>query len=218
MGVRVTPPSTIKVQVGSTSQPRVTSLSYGGSFALKNATDLSMLGAQDGDVIVEFNGVKIDTMRKLPKVVGESPVGKSATFKVWRNKKIITKTIVLGRLEDTEEFKKKSKSKKVEKKKDTLLKSLGAKVRNITDQDIASRKLKSDISGVIVQEIQADGALSDTPIQVGDIIVGLKNEKVKNVSDFEDKLKKIIKSGNASILLTILDSKNRSRYVGVKIN
>tara|TARA_R110000868_G_scaffold404254_1_gene682231 strand:- start:251 stop:481 length:231 start_codon:yes stop_codon:yes gene_type:complete len=52
MGVRVTPPSTIKVQVGSTSQPRVTSLSYGGSFALKNATDLSMLGAQDGDVIV----------------------------------------------------------------------------------------------------------------------------------------------------------------------
>jgi serine protease Do len=175
-------------------------------------------GVQDGDVIIEFNGVKIDTMRKLPKVVGESPVGKSAIFKVWRNKKIITKTIVLGRLEDTEEFKKKSESKKVEKKKDTLLKSLGAKVRNITDQDIASRKLKSDISGVIVQEIQADGALSDTPIQVGDIIVGLKNEKVKNVSDFEDKLKKIIKSGNASILLTILDSKNRSRYVGVKIN
>jgi serine protease Do len=175
-------------------------------------------GVQDGDVIVEFNGVKIDTMRKLPKVVGESPVGKSATFKVWRNKKIITKTIVLGRLEDTEEFKKKSKSKKVEKKKDTLLKSLGAKVRNITDQDIASRKLSSDIGGVIIQEIQADGALSDTPIQVGDIIVGLKNEKVKNVSDFEDKLKKIIKSGNTSILLTVIDSKNRSRYVGVKIN
>lgn len=52
MGVKVTPPSTIKVQVGSITQPRVTSLSYGGRFALKNASDLNMAGAQTGDTIV----------------------------------------------------------------------------------------------------------------------------------------------------------------------
>ena len=51
MGVRVTPPATIKVQVGSTAQPRVSSLGYGGRFALKSATDLDMAGAQDRDVI-----------------------------------------------------------------------------------------------------------------------------------------------------------------------
>jgi len=57
MGVRVTPPATIKVQVGSISQPRVSTLSYGGLFTLKSAADLSMLGAKDGDVI----GYKADT-------------------------------------------------------------------------------------------------------------------------------------------------------------
>ena len=51
MGVRVTPPATIKVQVGSTAQPRVSSLGYGGRFTLKSATDLDMAGAQDRDVI-----------------------------------------------------------------------------------------------------------------------------------------------------------------------
>jgi hypothetical protein len=51
MGVRVTPPSTIKVQVGSTTQPRVSSLSYGGRFALKSATDVDMTGAHDRDVV-----------------------------------------------------------------------------------------------------------------------------------------------------------------------
>jgi hypothetical protein len=53
MAVTVTPPATIKVQVGSTNQPRVSAISYGGGgvFALKSATDLSMTGAQDRDVI-----------------------------------------------------------------------------------------------------------------------------------------------------------------------
>jgi hypothetical protein len=51
MAVTVTPPATIKVQVGSTAQPRVSAISYGGTFALKSATDLSMAGALDRDVI-----------------------------------------------------------------------------------------------------------------------------------------------------------------------
>jgi hypothetical protein len=54
MAVTVTPPATIKVQVGSTAQPRVSAISYGGgavAFTLKSATDLNMSGAQDRDVI-----------------------------------------------------------------------------------------------------------------------------------------------------------------------
>ena len=51
MADTVTPPATIKVQVGSTTQPRVSTISYGGTFSLKSATDLSMAGAQDRDVI-----------------------------------------------------------------------------------------------------------------------------------------------------------------------
>ena len=51
MAVTVTPPATIKVRVGTTAQPRVSTLSYGGVFTLKSATDLNMSGAQDRDVI-----------------------------------------------------------------------------------------------------------------------------------------------------------------------
>ena len=45
----------------------------------------------------------------------------------------------------------------------------------------------------------------------------LQNKKIKDVTDFEQRLKKEIKSGSKSLLLTIVDSQNRSRYVGVKI-
>ena len=174
-------------------------------------------GLKEGDVIVEFNGIKIDSMRKLPKVVAEAPVGKQATLKIWRDKKILEKTIVLGRLEDSAEFKKKAEPKKVEKNDDVLLKSLGIKVRNINDQDVAARKLLSGKNGVIVQEVDEDGSLANSPIQVGDIIVALQNSKIVDAFDFSDKLKKLIGSGNKSLLLTVIDSQNRSRYVGVKI-
>jgi hypothetical protein len=54
MGVTVLPPATIKVQVGSTSQPRVSTINYGGAsiFTLKSATDLDMTGVLDGYSIV----------------------------------------------------------------------------------------------------------------------------------------------------------------------
>ena len=44
-------------------------------------------------------------MRTLPKVVANTKVGKSVQLKIWRNKKLITKRLTLGRLESSEEFK-----------------------------------------------------------------------------------------------------------------
>ena len=170
-------------------------------------------GLKDGDVIIEFNGIKIDTMRKLPKVVGEAPVGKAANIKIWRDKKVLNKTVVLGRLEETAEFKEKQVPAKVA---DTSVESLGIKVRNLNEKDMAARKIK-DKNGVIIQEVDVNGPMSDAAVGVGDIIIALQNKKIKDVSDFEQKVKKEIKSGSKSLLLTILDSQNRSRYVGVKI-
>ena len=40
-------------------------------------------------------------MRKLPKVVASTDVGKSVTLKIWRNKKMIDKRLTLGRLESS---------------------------------------------------------------------------------------------------------------------
>ena len=64
-------------------------------------------GIKAGDIILEFDEKKIDTMRTLPKVVANTKVGKNVKLKVWRNKKLISKNLKLGRLESSEEFKEK---------------------------------------------------------------------------------------------------------------
>ena len=171
-------------------------------------------GIKPGDVIIEFNGKKIKTMRELPKVVGEAPVGKSASVKIWRNKKILTKNVVLGRLEDTAEFKQSIKPKVTE---DKSLGSLGINVRNINNNDANNRSKLKNKKGVIITNINPNGPLGMLPISVGDAIVAVQNSKINNTKDFQSKISKLIKSGKKSILLTIVDLNNSTRYIGVKI-
>ena len=59
---------------------------------------------------MEFDGKKIDTMRTLPKLVAQTEVGKRVILKVWRNKKLISKKVLLGRLESSKEFKAENKT------------------------------------------------------------------------------------------------------------
>ena len=75
-------------------------------------------GIKAADIILEFDGKKIDKMRTLPKVVANTKVGKNVNVKIWRNKRLISKNLKLGRLESSEEFKeKKSQQKKLRKQK-----------------------------------------------------------------------------------------------------
>ena len=67
-------------------------------------------GVIAGDIILEFDGKDVDTMRKLPKLVAQTAVGKKVILKIWRNQKLISKKVLLGRLESSKEFKAEKKS------------------------------------------------------------------------------------------------------------
>ena len=62
-------------------------------------------GIKSGDIILEFDGKKINEMKELPKIVAETEVGTTVIVKVWRNKREVIKKITLGRLETSEDFK-----------------------------------------------------------------------------------------------------------------
>ena len=44
-------------------------------------------GVKAGDIILEFNGEKIQEMKQLPIIVAKTEVGKKVKVKIWRNKK-----------------------------------------------------------------------------------------------------------------------------------
>ena len=172
-------------------------------------------GVKAGDIILEFDGKKIDTMSKLPKVVANTEVGKTVELKIWRNKKLITKKLTLGRLETSEEFKEK-KIKKVQKKEE-VIKSLKITVREIKEEDISSRNLNKNIKGVVITNIENKSPLINV-LRVNDIILEVQKNPVKKSSDLKSIVDRIFKQGEKTLLLTIINKNNRRRYLGVKIN
>ena len=170
-------------------------------------------GVKAGDIILKFDGKKIDTMRTLPKVVANTEVGKNVEIQIWRNKKLISKKLKLGRLESSEEFKeKKSKQKRTE---EFEIEKLKITVRDLNKKDISSRNLKIT-KGVVITEISSKSPLSGQ-LNINDIIIEAKRTPITKSSDLKNLVDKIIKQGDKNLLLSIIDSNNRRRYIGVKL-
>jgi serine protease Do len=171
-------------------------------------------GIKAGDIILEFDGKKINTMKKLPNVVASTEVGKSVELKIWRNKKLISKRLTLGRLETSEEFKE-TKPKIV--KKDIDIQSLKIAVRDLNEKDISTRNLNKKTKGVVITEISNRSPLANL-LSVNDIIIEVQKTPVKNSVDLNRIVNGIFKKGEKTLLLTIINNNNRRRYLGVKIN
>ncbi len=171
-------------------------------------------GIKAGDIILNFDGKKIDTMRTLPKVVASTQVGKSVELKIWRNKKLISKRLTLGRLESSEEFQEK-KTKTVRKVED--IEKLKIAVRDITNEDISSRNLSKKTEGVVITEISIRSPLNNL-LSVNDIIIEVQKTPIKSSSDLKRLVDTIFKKGEKTLLLTVINKNNQRRYLGVKIN
>jgi serine protease Do len=173
-------------------------------------------GLQPGDIILKFDGQKIDTMRTLPKLVSRTEVGKTVELEIWRDKKLITKKLTLGRLESSEDFKAENKPINP-KKEESEIEVLKITVRDVSPQDIESRKLDKKTEGVVILEIGNKSPLTGL-LQAGDIILEIQKNKVSSADDLNKQIETINKKGEQTLLLTIINNNNQRRYLGVKIN
>ena len=174
----------------------------------------SKSGLKAGDIILEFDGKKIDTMRKLPKVVANTKVGKSVQLKIWRNKKLITKRLTLGRLESSKEFKAKKDPVVI---KDIEIESLKITVRDVNEKDITSRKLDTNTKGSVIVKISNESSLTGL-LEIGDIIIEVQKTPITKSTDLNNVVNQIFKKGKKTLLITIINKNNQRRYLGVKIN
>ena len=171
-------------------------------------------GVKSGDIILEFNGEKINQMKELPIIVARTEVGKKVKVKIWRNKKEIIKTITLGRLETSEDF-------KVAEEKSTPkiqnIEKLKISVRQLSKEDIKSRNLPNQTTGLIVTKIENDSPLRNS-LEVNSIILEAQKKKIRSPNDLISAVNQVINSNQKTILLVIYNSQNQRRYIGVKLN
>ena len=112
-------------------------------------------------------------MKELPIIVARTEVGKKVKVKIWRNKKEIVKTITLGRLETSEDFKIAEKKETI---KETTIENLKIKVKKLTSEDIKLRNLPNQSSGLIITQIEEESPLAGS-IEVNSIILEAQKKR-----------------------------------------
>ena len=154
-------------------------------------------------------------MKELPAIVAKTKVGTNVKVKVWRNKKVLTKNVLLGRLETSDDFK--VSEKQSQTPKDLIIEDLKITVREITKEDIKTRKLPNQTLGLVVTQIGNTSPLLKS-IETNSIIVEAQKIKIKNANDLEKIVKDVLKSNQKTILLAIYNNQNQRRYIGVKLD
>ena len=174
-------------------------------------------GIQAGDIILEFNGVEIKQMKELPAIVARTDVGKNVDVKIWRNKKEITKKVLLGRLETSDDFKVSENPKKDENNLDEIIESLKIAVRPLTKEDIKNRTLPNQTTGLVITNMANNSPLVNS-IEINSIIIEAQKKKIRSADDLRDITQKAINSNQKTILIAIYNNQNQRRYIGVKLD
>src|SRR5262249_60498845 len=116
-------------------------------------------GIQDGDVILRFDGKEVTSMRGLPRLVAQTPIGKDVEVELLRKGQRTTLKVAVGRLTEEDEpvktaakeAPKKGKGKKDPDKAAPASRSslIGLSLAPLTDELRTKHSLGKDVKGGI---------------------------------------------------------------------
>jgi len=130
-------------------------------------------GLKPGDVVLAFNGQKLDDPNKLPRLVAATKPGQSATLRIWRNGKAEEVKFTAAELVAETKAAKPAADKSQQKTN-----RLGVVVSELPS---AQRRALGVDYALLVE--RADSARS--ALRPGDVIVGVGRETFSSVEDFE---------------------------------
>ena len=168
-------------------------------------------GIKADDIILEFDGKLINEMKELPLIVAQTKVGKTVEVKVWRSQREVTKKIILGRLETSEDF----NIKKAEGPKTTVIEGLKITVRALTNKDVEARNLPFT-TGAVITKIANDSPINY--LSANNIIIEADKKKIKTVGDLKNIVNSVLRRTDKTIQITIYNNQGQIRSIGVKLD
>jgi serine protease Do len=179
-----------------------------GALVLEVGKDSPAIGTglAVGDVIVKFDGREIDEMRKLPRYVADTKIGKKVEMVVWRKGREVTLTTKVGELPSGADDAAAAPAKGSKKEQPTPAAKalvLGMQLVPITPQIRAQLQLKPSVTGLIIDDIDMAGEAAKRGLRPGDVILEANQVAVDTVEGLRDAIAAAKKSGREFVLLRI---------------
>jgi serine protease Do len=139
-------------------------------------------GIQVGDVILAFNGERVEGSGSLPPLVGRTRVGSDAHLELMRQGKPLQLQLKIGELPAEERL-----------KLSQVMPQTGVEDRlavQVTDLNAEQQEQLGIDHGVLVEDVKP-GPARDAGIRSGDVILSMNNAPIKNVEHFAEIVSKL---------------------------
>ncbi len=155
-------------------------------------------GFERADVIVKYDGKKMDSPTHLRNAVAQTPVGKKVAIEIMRNKK--PKTIELAIAEQPKSMTQAGGKNEGESATPSgVLSSL--EVRELNEQLARRYGIKSGERGVIVVRVKPGSAAEEHGVREGDMVLEINRQAVTSVTSYEQIAGKLPKDQSVLLLL-----------------
>jgi len=161
-------------------------------------------GLEVGDVIIEFDGIKVKNVSSLQVLVSNSEVGKEKDVVVIRNKRKKTIRVKLEEMPGNMAGQSIASSSKTSK--------LGITVDNLTPYLAQQYGVKTDEKGVIVTSVDRSSEAGQV-LRPGDLIQRIGDQNIKDVDDYN----KALEQASGEYILVLVKRKDNTFFVTLKI-
>jgi len=174
-------------------------------------------GLKAGDVIIRFDGKKVTEMRRLPRIVAETAVGREAEVVVLREGRTVSSKVMVGELEEAEQAEAKAQAGKPGKGgAQSKVAALGLAVATLSPENRQKYELSEDARGLVVTEVEANGPAAEKGLKPGAVLVEAAQKELASPADLVAKVEEARKAGRKSILL-LVDGPQGLRFVALRI-
>ena len=177
-------------------------------------------GIKAGDIILMFNNQKVETMRRLPRIVAETPIGIDVPVILWRAGKKNKVMVKIGELKEDLVASKKVSKNNQKKKENKIVKidNLGLALSSLNAKLKKKFSIDDKIKGVVVVGLVPDGVSAGKGVRMGDVIVEVDQGPVNKPSEVIAVVDKILKKGAKKSVLFTINRQGSIRFIGLKLN
>ncbi|MGB7291229.1 MAG: DegQ family serine endoprotease [Thermodesulfobacteriota bacterium] len=160
-------------------------------------------GIKRGDIIVDFNGNKVDELTELTSMVAQMAPGSEADVKVLRNGAESDFKVTLGKLPESVS----------EAKEEEIEDEMGITANEITPQ-IASQFNLGESTGVVITNVEAGSIAEEVGLRPGDVILEISKKPIKNLDDYRSAMDEVKKGGST---LFLINRGGNTLYIGLNV-
>lgn len=160
-------------------------------------------GLKPGDIIIDFNGVKVPSSEELPTIVANTAIGVDVEVRVLRNGEEKTFTLTTGELANGEEEEVVPEEEEETRTPPEGDKFLGMLLKPLEQSDREQLEIPEDIEGVLIETLSRRSEAATRGIRPGDVIVQVNLRDVGTVRDVEEAVTAARRLDRSTVLFRI---------------